>query len=499
MSTALLRPGPKRFGKILLVVALLVPVGLFVRQEWRDARTCEQEFGSEAETDDYEICRMTDADPEATCGGLESNPFRCSEEFIAGHGDLLSARNTGIYQTRLECAIQNQVSMGTRCSQVQWDGWCAARHGAPRRRLPRCRTVGPEGPEGAPPAEAQAEISAPVGPLSGPTTECGTLTTYQLPGTRPGAVAVDADRSVWFTEPSIGAISHMTVTGQVTRQFLPTQPGALLRDPRGDIWFTDAATNAIWRLSPSGETRRLPVPTTAGVLASPGAQTGSGPSDLTVGGDGNVWFIESEADQVARISPDLEITELPLSRPEDGHIRPTSITAGPDGSIWVSAALGRRVARVDGRTLRITQFPIPHGGSGVVKAASLAVGDDGAVWFEDPATPVWPDPSPPSPPALGRMDGRGSITYHQLPGASRWPGSLTAGPDDAIWFLDGPAKTVGRMAPDGTLTEFPFVEEMTTGGTAPRQLAAGPDTLWFAQPHTSSLGLITCRTGPPPR
>jgi virginiamycin B lyase len=484
----------KRFGQILLVVALIAPVGLFVRQEWRDLHACEREFGSEAETDDYEICRMG-GDGRAACGGLESAPFRCSEEFIAGHRKLVAARNTGIFRTRLECATHHRVSVGTRCSPAQWDAWCAA-HLAQPRLLPRCQEVGPDGSEGAPPADAQAEMSVPVGPLSGPTTECGTLTTYELPGSKPGAVAVDADGSVWFTEPAIGALSHMTVTGKVTRRFLGTLPGALVRDPRGDLWFTDGATNAIWRLRPSGEARRLPVPTSAGVLGSPGAQTGSGPSDLTVAADGTVWFIESEADQVARISPDLEITELPLSSPEDGHIRPTSITAGPDGSIWVSASLGRRVARVDGRTLRITQFPVPQGGSGVVKAASLAVGSDGAVWFEDPKSSAWPDPSPP---ALGRMDGRGSITYHELPGAARWPGSLTAGPDGAIWFLDGPARTVGRMAPDGTLTEFPFAEEMTTGGTAPRQLAAGPNALWFAQPHTSSLGLITCRKGPPPR
>lgn len=91
------------------------------------------------------------------------------------------------------------------------------------------------------------------------------------------------------------------------------------------------------------------------------------------------------------------------------------------------------------------------------------------------------------------MDGNGSVTYHPLPGAARWPGSLTAGPDGGIWFLDGPARAVGRMGTNGTLTEFPFADQSMSGGTLPRQLGAGSDRLWFAQPHTNSLALITCR------
>jgi virginiamycin B lyase len=475
----------------LLTVAVVGAGGAFVRQQWRDFHACEREF--EKDSTSYEICQEYGV--QAGCGPLDNSPFYCSDETIGGQKKLIAARDTGIFRTRLECATHHQVSVGTRCSPAQWDAWCAARHGGPRQ-LARCQAAGPDGPEGAPPATATATISDPVSPLSGPPTDCGTLTTYQLPdpkvlstanpmGSRPGAVAVDPDGSVWFTEFLSGSISHMTVDGKITRRALPTQPSALVRDPGGNLWFTDNATNAIWRLSPDGEARRLSIPET-GAPNSPGPP---GPADLTVAADGSVWFIEPRGGRVARVNPDLTITAAPLTQGRDGYLHPSSMSAGPDGSVWVALSLGGRIARVDGRTLQVTQFGV-HGGGGVVRGASVAVGSDGGVWFEKPNASLMQAPTDA---ALGRLDPSGGITYHPLPGAARWPGSLTAGPDGAIWFLDGPARTVGRMAAVGTLTEFPFADQSMSGGTLPRQLAAGSDRLWFAQPHTNSLGLITCR------
>lgn len=480
----------RRLLRVLLAAAVITPAGLFARQVWRDSGACEREFDTDSTA--YEICREYGVP--AACGSLDNSPFSCSDDAIGGREQLIAARNAGIFRTRLECATHHQVSAGPRCSPPQWDAWCATRHGGPKP-LARCRATGPEGPEGAPPREAEATVSEPVGPLSGPPTGCGTLTTYQLPepglaftgsplGNRPGAVTVDPDGSVWFTESVSGSISHMTVDGKITRRPLPTQPGALVRDPAGNLWFTDSATDVLWKLSPDGGLRRLAIP--AATTPFPGAP---GPPDLTVGPDGTVWFIDAAGDRIGRVNPDLTITEVSLSGAGDGHIRPSSISAGPDGSIWVGLSLGRRVARVDGKSLRVTQFPVGPSGSGVPWASSVAAGDDGGLWFEKPNASLMQAPTEA---ALVHLDSGGRTTYHPLPGPSRWPGSLTAGPDGAIWFLDGPAGTVGRMAGDGTLTEFPFAEQMTGGGTSPGQLAAGSDRLWFAQPGSNRLGLITC-------
>ncbi len=470
----------RRLLTIVLAVTVVLPVGMFIRDQWNEDRACEREFGRDSTN--YEICTEYGGGPEKMCLDLERQPFSCSTEYIGGRRKLVAARNAGLYQLRLECAALNQISGGTRCSPEQWDGYCSQRHAGSRR----CREVGPDGPEGVPKTEYRAKVSAPVGPLSGPRPACGTLTTYELPGVTPGAVGVDEDGSVWFTEYKTGALSHMTVEGKVSRRFISARLGALVRAPGGDLWGTDKGGNSIWQLTRGGELRRHPIPTATG-RQGPG---GSGPSDITVGSDGSVWFVETEADQVGRITPDGTIAEVPLFSSADGFIRPSTITASPDGSVWVSAPLARRVARVDGRTLTVTQFPVATGG-GTVDAQSVAADVDGGVWFERSAGSAM-DNRPPMP-ALGRMDRAGKITYHPLPGGGpRWPGSLTAGPDGAIWFLDGPAKTIGRMALDGIVTEFPLAYPDVSGPTT-EPLAAGSNALWFALPQTNRLGLITCQ------
>jgi len=180
----------RRLLVIALAVAVIVPVGVFFRTQWNETRACEREFGRGST--DYEICTEYGGGPESMCSALERQPFSCSEDYIGGNRKLVAARNAGLYQVRLECAALSQISSGTRCSPEQWDRYCSQRHAGSRR----CREAGPDGPEGAPKAEYQAKVSAPEGPRSGPRPACGTLTTYQLPGVTPGAVAADEDGSV---------------------------------------------------------------------------------------------------------------------------------------------------------------------------------------------------------------------------------------------------------------------------------------------------------------
>src|SRR5579883_750262 len=54
------------------------------------------------------------------------------------------------------------------------------------------------------------------------------------------------------------------------------------------------------------------------------------PLGITAGPDGALWFAESGADQIGRITLDGTITEFALP----AGSRPERITAGPDGAIW---------------------------------------------------------------------------------------------------------------------------------------------------------------------
>jgi streptogramin lyase len=63
----------------------------------------------------------------------------------------------------------------------------------------------------------------------------------------------------------------------------------------------------------------------------------------------------------------------------------------------------------------------------------------------------------------------------QAEGPYRGAGAITAGPEGAIWFVSG--KGLGRLAPDGTVTETPLSEQL-----AAREIIAGPEgDLWIAR------------------
>src|SRR5262249_4122924 len=69
---------------------------------------------------------------------------------------------------------------------------------------------------------------------------------------------------------------------------------------------------------------------------------GSGPSAITAGPEGNLWFTEGKANQIGRITPAGTVTEFPLA----GHSGPAEITAGPAGNLWFTGKGGSRIGRI---------------------------------------------------------------------------------------------------------------------------------------------------------
>ena len=98
------------------------------------------------------------------------------------------------------------------------------------------------------------------------------------------------------------------------------------------------------------------------------------PAAITTGPDGNLWFIQPHANQVARITPTGTITEFPLP-PGTGSF---DIVTGPDGNLWIASwpnAIVRFTVTGVGTT-----FPIPTPGGG---PTDIAAGPDGGIWFNE--------------------------------------------------------------------------------------------------------------------
>lgn len=246
-----------------------------------------------------------------------------------------------------------------------------------------------------------------------------------------------------------------------------------------------------------GPTRHFPIPTAA-----------SNPSSITAGPDGNLWFTESNAGQIGRITPSGTVTEFVLGMYVSLEAR--NIIAGPDGNLWFSTYQGD-VAAIIGRITppgAITTFQPQVGG-----VFDIAVGPDQNLWF----TENYNQHIGTFTNQIGRLTPGGTITEFPFPNPTTQPARIVGGPD-ALWFLESnkiarmttagavtevpaPAgladivaladgniwfragSTIGRIAPSGTQTNFP------TPGTV-IAFAVGPDqNLWFTRAAT--LGVIT--------
>jgi streptogramin lyase len=65
---------------------------------------------------------------------------------------------------------------------------------------------------------------------------------------------------------------------------------------------------------------------------------------------------------------------------------------------------------------------------------------------------------------------------------------ITVGPEGDIWFTEAGVNAVGRITPEGAITQYP----VRTPDSGPNQITAGPDgDLWFTQQQADEIGSIT--------
>jgi streptogramin lyase len=178
------------------------------------------------------------------------------------------------------------------------------------------------------------------------------------------------------------------------------------------------------------------------------------------------------------------ITEFPV--PTTGRSGPTGITAGPDGNVWFTDASN---STITGST--VTQFPIgvitPAGqisefmfrGPTFLSPSGIVAGPDGALWFTSGNGLAN---------AIGRITTAGSISTFPIPTHNSNPLNITVGSDGALWFTESGVGKIGRITTGGTITEFPTLQT----GSQPKGIAAGPDgALWVADPGAQVVGRVT--------
>jgi streptogramin lyase len=191
------------------------------------------------------------------------------------------------------------------------------------------------------------------------------------------------------------------------------------------------------------------------------------PGTMVSGPDGNVWFIN--AGGIAKVDPSGHVTTY--SAGLDAGATPYDLTAGPNGDLWFSDNGAKAVGSVT-PTGAIHEVSVPAGDVPL----QIVAGSDGNIWFNSAGVTR----------AVVKMTPGGSFTGYPLPGLGEIADNMVLGPDGDLWFSDMGTTSIGKIAPDGTIIEYPLAMS-----AIPTNITVGPDgNLWFSD-NSSKIGRIT--------
>lgn len=191
--------------------------------------------------------------------------------------------------------------------------------------------------------------------------------------------------------------------------------------------------------------------------------SGSEPLGITLGADGNVWFIERRVDRIARMTASGTLSEFPM---KTKGLSPEVLTTSHAGDVWYGAE--SMFGRVD-TAGTLTEYPsttffFPY---------SMTVDSSDNLWFLDSET-IW------------RRTPAGSLTPFSAPGAPGYSNdlsSLVIAADGNLWCLQDVEQNLLRMTPTGTYAAF----AMNPPGFG---LAAGPDGNLWATVFATSPAIV---------
>ena len=158
----------------------------------------------------------------------------------------------------------------------------------------------------------------------------------------------------------------------------------------------------------------------------------SEPGGLTVGPDGNLWFIEQATGRIGRVTPSGAISDFLI--PSGGGPESPALAAGADGNVWFSGGV---VGRITPSGV-VTEFPQAGG------IAGLVPGPNGYIWFAGGPNVGWISPA--------GITGQVTVSKGGSNGSTSWGPStvtgLTVGPDGNVWFtLPGSYNEEGYARP----------------------------------------------------
>jgi virginiamycin B lyase len=311
----------------------------------------------------------------------------------------------------------------------------------------------------------------------------------------------DGEQALWFTnqngEPSSpnGSIGEITTSGTVTNygSSLIDDPVGITAGPDGALWFTNFD---------SGTGTTIGEITTTGTVTTTTGTGIDGPEGITVGPDVNgeptLWFTNttnttngygSIGEITFTASGQVQQVDNYPGTSANGIDGPTSITLGPNGALWFTNPENDTIGEIT-TTGTVSNYPNNDApdtyGAGPF---GITAGPDGALWFTNTAG------GPCGTGSIERMTTSGAYSVYEGTCASVVnPTGIAAGPDGALWFTndgDGVGNSIGRITISGTISSPPYTG---TGIDGPEWITPAPDgemSLWFTNVGNNTIGQIT--------
>jgi len=237
-----------------------------------------------------------------------------------------------------------------------------------------------------------------------------------------------------------------------------TGPHNLIVDGDGQVWYAGNRAAHIGKLDPA----------TGAIVEYPMPDPAAGdPHTLVFDGRGHIWFTVQQGNFIGRLTVatgDVELVPVPTQR-----ARPYGIVVDEAGRPWATLFGSNRIATVDPNTMSLVQIETPNAGSRIRR---VVVTSDGAVWYVDYQQG-----------ALGRYDpATGVIREWPAPSAAgSRPYGMTVDDQDRIWFVEtGPSPN--RFVGFDTASET-FVAEsaIPSGAGSVRHMVYDPtsQSVWF--------------------
>jgi uncharacterized protein (TIGR03437 family) len=205
------------------------------------------------------------------------------------------------------------------------------------------------------------------------------------------------------------------------------------------------------------------------IVEYPIPTSGSYPQGITSGPDSNLWFVETGANKIGKISTSGSITEYSIPTASSG---PTAITQGSDGNLWFIEGSTSKIGRIT-TSGTITEYSDPN----LSQVVGIALGPDGNLWFCYEG-------------GVGKITPAGTINLYPV-SFNFYPAAIVTGPDGNLWFANlyasgGYLGTLGKATTSGTISEVPL-----SPGFATAIVASGPNgEIWFGG-NGGGFGSIT--------